>query len=553
MKFTPIEIAVIAIVCIIIGLQIFFFIKNRRRMTQFKNIFENIGTWSITWDPTHNFVTGVSGEGNSIFQNIIDSINKYLNHSVGSVIDFGLLKDAVDRHFDSVEDEISTQTPIPLYWGLAGTMAGVILGLGDLLHSDAINTLMGSGAGQIDSSAKDAALGINSLLMGVAWAMFASICGIILTTINSLGFKSSKQEAENGKNSFLGWMQSKLLPELPSDTSDALNKLVVNLNKFNNTFADNTKHLRSALSDVNSSYKIQADVIKYVHDMDVMKMANANVRVLKQLNECTDKLEVFNQYLYDIEGYTESIHRFEELFNKEADRLHVLEEIKDFFHRHKGEIARSVTDADVELQDSLRKLKEKTAENVSELNKNMLDQSQEFKDMLTHQKEVFTQFTEDLRTQFSEQMTYMPQMARKLSEVSEIPKHIEKLIDRIEKSNQRLADQLSHSARLASPKTSDVVSLDNNHENYYQSNYNPTPFWMKWAGLSAVVIIAIACIFNVVTYFVPRENTSETLFETYTEPTSSTAPTDSVQNDSVKNASAKIVTDSVKKPTNSRP
>ena len=31
-----------------------------------------------------------------------------------------------------------------------------------------------------------AASGINELLAGVAWAMAASICGILLTTINSL-------------------------------------------------------------------------------------------------------------------------------------------------------------------------------------------------------------------------------------------------------------------------------------------------------------------------------------------------------------------------------
>ena len=113
---------------------------------------------------------------------------------------------------------------------------------------------------------------MNDLLTGVAWAMIASICGIGLTTANSLKFKKCKLQEESGKNEFLAWMQSKLLPELPSDTSDALNKLVKNLNRFNNTFKQNTSDLGETLSKVNESYKIQADIIQAVHDMDVMKM-----------------------------------------------------------------------------------------------------------------------------------------------------------------------------------------------------------------------------------------------------------------------------------------
>ncbi len=102
---------------------------------------------------------------------------------------------------------------------------------------------MSSGGGVIDNASQSAASGSNSLLSGVAWAMLASICGILLTTVNSLLFKRCKLNEEDGKNSFFAWMQSELLPELPSDTSEALNNLVRNLNKFNNTFAQ--KHIKS--------------------------------------------------------------------------------------------------------------------------------------------------------------------------------------------------------------------------------------------------------------------------------------------------------------------
>ena len=299
------------IVIAVIILQIFFFIKNVSRMREYKTIFGEESSWAIEHNDETGFVSGIRGVGNRIFDSIKDSINKYLGNNSGSVIDFQLLKDSVDRHCDVVENDINTLTPVPLYCGLAGTMAGVIIGLASLLMEGSITALLQSDYNQYGVLAKNAAAdGVVGLLTGVAWAMIASIFGIFLTTCGSILFKKYKLEGESGKNTFLAWLQSRLLPELPSDTSDALNKLVKNLNKFNNTFAGNTAELREALTGVNESYRIQADIIKTVHEMDVMKMANANVRVLQELKECTDKLETFNQYLNDIHGYTDAIHTF---------------------------------------------------------------------------------------------------------------------------------------------------------------------------------------------------------------------------------------------------
>ena len=507
--------AVRVIILLIIGVQLYFFIKNFLRMRQFSKVFKDETSWRLRRNTETNLVDGVYGNGNTIFTSIVASINKYLGNNSGSVIDFNLLKDAVDRHCDSVENDIATQTPIPLYWGLAGTMAGVIMGLWDLLDSGAIITLMGSTGGVINAASVNAASGINSLLSGVAWAMVASICGIILTTINSILFKRCKLTEESGKNSFLAWMQSELLPELPSDTSEALNNLVKNLNKFNNTFAQNTSNLGNALDAVNQSYAIQADIIKAVHDMDVMKMAKANVKVLEELQQCTDKLEVFNQYLNDIEGYTQAIHHFETLFNEQADRIHILEEIRDFFARHRGEIAKTTADADNALRESLSRIKESTSSNVNELNSRFVEQSESFKNILREEKESFEQFITDLKAQFSAQMTQMPQLARQLEEISSIPARLDKLIEKIEKSNSKLASEISLSVKqtLLTAKVNNQLS-DEVGQTPYIGGTN-IPNWMKFSAWGALVIIAIACVFNIVIQFYPLKNNSQSqLIET---------------------------------------
>lgn len=500
-----VPVIIIAIICI----QIFFFVKNLLRMNQFSKIFSEESSWRLRRNEQTNLVDGVYGAGNTIFESIKNSINKYLGNNSGSVIDFGLLKDAVDRHCDSVENDIATQTPIPLYWGLAGTMAGVIIGLTDLLKSDAILTLMGSSGGVINVASQNAATGINALLSGVAWAMLASIIGILLTTANSLLFKRCKLKEESGKNSFLAWMQSELLPELPSDTSQALNNLVKNLNKFNNTFRENTSNLGDALNAVNQSYAIQADIIKAVHDMDVMKMAKANVRVLQELKECTNKLEAFNEYLNDIEGYTTAIHRFESQFGEQADRLHILEEIRDFFRRHKSEIAKTTADADRTLQESLENIKESTSENVNEMQKRFVEQSEHFKKILEDEKEAFERFMTQLNAQFSAQMSHMPQLAKQLEEISSIPVRLDKLIDKMEKSNAKLASDISFALKQ-SMQTNKVTAHIRGEEGTIIATGESMPSWMKWTVISALVIIAVACIFNVVVYFFPKETQIQT-------------------------------------------
>lgn len=479
------------IVAFIIALQIIFFVKNVLRMREYKQIFAEEKSWSITYNSETKFVSGIFGRGNKVFESIKDSINKYLENNSGSVIDFSLLKDAVDRHCDSVENDVNTLTPIPLYCGLAGTMAGVIVGLGSLITTGSITALLSSGSGNFGSAAN----GVNDLLSGVAWAMLASIAGILLTTIASLLFKKYKLQGESGKNTFLAWLQAKLLPELPSDTSDALNRLVKNLNKFNSTFAENTNSLRGALREVNESYRIQGDIIKAVHDMDVMKMAKANVRVLEELKECTDKLELFNEYLDDIHGYTDAIHTFTTQFEQEANRLHVLEEIQQYFMRHKAEIAKDSADVDVTLRNALRTLKETASQNTNELNSTFVQQAEEFKRIIRDERDSFERLNGELRTQFQAELNHIPMLQKQLAEIAGIPAKLDHLIERMERANSSMVSQINNTMIRTAKE---LTSISSKGESSAFVKPQMLPNWMKWTIVVSVILIAVACVSNTV-------------------------------------------------------
>ena len=525
-----VPIVVFAIICV----QILFFVLNLYRMYEFKDVFKFESSWRIDKNEETGFVCGIEGSGNRIFSSIKLPINKYLSNNSGSVIDFHLLKDAADRHCDSVENDISTQTPIPLYCGLAGTMAGVILGLIPLISSGALIYLLG-GELSLNISKEEmdnlAASGINELLAGVAWAMAASICGIMLTTINSLLFKSCKLKEENGKSTFLAWMQSRLLPELPSDTSDALNRLVKNLNIFNRTFAENTSDLKGTLIKVNDAYKIQSKIIQTVHDMDVMKMAKANVRVLEELQQCTDKLELFNSYLDNIHGYTDAINTFTALFQQESNRLHVLEEIQQFFMRHKAEIAKDTADADVALKEALSVMRDSTVANVEELNKHFVTQSETFKRILQEEKEAFEElnndikgrfheyisenitsfkdFNKQMKAQFNSQMQQNSMLMKNLEPIANIPVQLDNLFNKMEQSNSSLAkeisqgmDKVAHSMERADDgKGKNSVSLQ------------VFPSWINWVIVICIIVMALACVINTVYNMIPQTATEKELVD----------------------------------------
>lgn len=223
------NIIIIAIIVCIVYVQLRIYQRTKNKLDVFKNIFSDklklklqsyykeIDNYdgdeneSISDDTDDNedeeceddnlretfiAIEGKDINDNPIRKRIINSINSYLENNNNSVSDFHLLKDIVDRNCDAAEEEIDAQIPMPLYLGLAGTMAGILVGVGYLVLSGGLNDLLTTANG-------NGADGIEALLFGVALAMIASIVGISLTTYGSSQMKDVKTKEENGKHIFL--------------------------------------------------------------------------------------------------------------------------------------------------------------------------------------------------------------------------------------------------------------------------------------------------------------------------------------------------------------
>lgn len=403
----------------------------------------------------------------SIFERIISSLNTYLRKNKGAASDYHLMKDIVERNCDAKENEIDTQIPTPLYTGLMGTILGIIVGVAFLIVSGGLAALLDSNydlinantetkdivgrisaqevkdkyiiiieeGGKIDTDNKAQKLinyvkdngneislksddsgseGVKALLGGVALAMVASFFGILFTTIASYVFKKSKRKEEDGKDEFLSWIQSELLPQLSSDVSGTLVKMGQNLRDFNTTFSENTKELSATLDKVNESYRGQAEVLKSIKELRINEIATANITIYDKLKDSTqelgdvtqhiseysDQLSKLGKYLKNSEKYLIQVKELNEKLDEGEERMKMIERLGQFFEaelqqiqNRKSEMTKAVGIVDDALQEALIKMQENVGKQFNELEKSSAMQQ----DILQEKLKETTALIEELK------------------------------------------------------------------------------------------------------------------------------------------------------------
>ena len=255
------------IVAVIVILQFYYFGANVRKRKQLKSIFPDDIDTHFSAEQNEEGVTQIAIENidnELLTDEIIDPINSYLDKNKGAT-DYHIIKDLTDRACDKVQDEVDSYNPVPLYLGLCGPMLGIIMGIFFLWLSGGLDSLLASNIIKegMDAAAINAAEeaarasasnGIQHLLGGVAIAMFASLCGVILTVIGTHQTKDAVASNEAGRNKFLSWVQTNLLPRMSGDVVSTLGVFYTNLNKFNRTFSQNSRELKSAFEEIQNAY-----------------------------------------------------------------------------------------------------------------------------------------------------------------------------------------------------------------------------------------------------------------------------------------------------------
>lgn len=496
MELTFPMIASIAVVILVVIFQYIKFSQNRKRIDLFSKIFAG-QDYDLEKDD-HDLVVGITGTGNEIFDDIKSSINGYLGGTQGTEVDFELLKDSVDRHCDMIEDEINSQMPLPLYFGLAGTMTGAIIGLFALVFGGSILELM---SGSSTATTNGAANNINDLLWGVAIAMVASAIGIILTSLNTIYFKDKKLQEETEKNKFLAWMQSRVLSAVPSGVSQQMKALVNQLATFNRNFKSNTDAINLTLSRAKEVYQSQANVIEEYKAIDLEGIATGVSSIMRRLRSSTESLDNFTQYLSTVHDYYKEMQVFVEKLDRETERIGILQDIQKFFQSHKGVIAEETADAHKNLQQSIKAVQSSTEQQVNETYAALTEQSQKLKSAVDENNEQFRNLCQDMRNKFKEQMDSMPTVAQNLKKIEEIPGKLDAAVSKIIQSQESLATNfLTASQRIVNAANKGGVVIDNGAKGDgvvgQPASGNNIPASLKWTVIVGVVIMTLATVGN---------------------------------------------------------
>ena len=394
---------------------------------------------------------------NSIFKIIVNSINDYLKNNK-TVSDFHLMKDIVDRNCDAKEDEISTQIPIPLYMGLVGTMAGILVGVGFLAFGGGLSALLSSDIPQwfkntFPSSTTEEIIkqawttksseGVIALMGGVAIAMASSILGIVLTTLSSNKFKTIKSQVENHKHAFLSWIQKELLPTLSDNVVGAIREMTGNLENFNKEFAENTGNLGTALAKVNDSYKLQVQLLESVNKIADKDLTHQNLQLYTALQNSTNEIGILAQYLNNTTQYLANVNLLNEKLDNYENRTQFIENASKFYAKHENWLTENIEMANRSMQDSVEKYDKSVSDTLGRIQENLEIQMRKFADIIQKQQEKLGEKTKEI-DKVVDELKNLSAIKDGISKFENATKEQNKKIDRLTESIEKLAQVKSN-------------------------------------------------------------------------------------------------------------
>lgn len=332
-----------------------------------------------------------------VLTTIVKYINVYLVKNKGATIDFHLIKDIVDKHTETSENEIENRIPAPLYLGLAATMLGIIIGLFSVnfdANSNALNA-------------------IQPLINGVKWAMSASVIGLIITTIFSIKvYKDAQIEVDEEKSEFLSKLQSELMPKMATGKMPEVSILSDKLDVFARNTSGSITQLDTIVKTTSNTVEREQQLIKDIRKLDVAKITTSNIEVFSQLDIMMDSFNNFanyyNQLNSSMNGTTELVGKLQQFVGTTENINAVLEGIKNnietsnsatsFFNSHIESFSRygdavnkAVADTDSKMTKAINELGKLTEEQFNLFNEAIAGFDSKLSKAFTHSIEKFTE------------------------------------------------------------------------------------------------------------------------------------------------------------------
>ena len=171
----------------------------------------------------------------------------------------------------------------------------------------------------------------------------------------------------------------------------------------------------------------------------------------------------------------------------EKEELEVLIEIRDFFRRHKQEIAKELGESDNALREALKDVKDTSYYSVTELKRQIVEQSEAFKDIINEERDAFIDVSNTMKAQFDQQVKAYPWIATRLEDLADVPHKLDVLVNKMEQYNWQLVENVNNMIRR----------IDQRRE-AAQERSNRIPTWLKLLLAVSLTIITVCSVVTMV-------------------------------------------------------
>ena len=445
----------------IIVLQFYSFFNTKRKIDLYAKVFPKkptlieLNELDETGDDFNIFLIYPESESSNEFVELANYINLYLRNTKDIGAEITIINEVVESHSSMAEENVTATLFTPMYIGLMGTFVGIILGVLGMVISTRIN------GGVYEPS---------DLLLGVGFAMTASLIGLILSVINSnLIFVKAKLIFDKGRIKFNSFVQTELLPSNNKQDTSSITSLNSTIRNFNSSFNEKLNKLGGYLEKNMDSFKAQESLLDKFDKINLKQVTEVNIKLLDNLSSSADKLSLLNQSLNNVNLFVsessnlskEANQLFARFVNFEnnsqkiadeiSDKLNLSTELLEFLKAHFSEMKQlgQLT------RNAVANVDENLSETIDELNKAVKTRQSTFvnsiSDMDEALKKTLDELHQHLAAVLSDLVNQTDAQAKFVGTAHETA--IKKFDDSIDGLSKNISDKIEKLNKVANEET----------------------------------------------------------------------------------------------------
>lgn len=353
---------ILLIIALVLVYVIYLQMRARRELSQTLNEYKDLMPQRAEYIRYEKALASL--EERVSHQALIAQIRAYLEANRGVSPNFSVVKDIVERQSAMLDERLRTLMPMPLYYGLCGTIGGIILGLIPLaIETESNNTA---------SAANSLIAGISPLLIGVALAMLGSLLGIILTAKGSHAYKVSVKEHEEGKNRFYHWFQINMLPHLGDGMAGPIAQLTHTLAEFNEEFKESAGTMLATSQAIEQTFAEQRELLELMRQLNSGGLAAKNAEMAQAMVGHIDVVRSFTNSIVGLDAYVAKLREITDRLQSSTEFIPAITSLTRVLSEGEQALGKAVS----EQKDTVRRtinLQNEAAQKSLDLLKTQLD------------------------------------------------------------------------------------------------------------------------------------------------------------------------------------